>query len=273
MGSDAPSKDDPIARLEKLIIEERTEREARETARQTAIEQAEAAKAAKEERAAHEKKIILEAAALAREEAEQKAAEEAVKAKQEAEKAAADAAAEAAAAATEAANAANKPPPEKKKPIKFKDAVGRKFSFPFDLCRTWQVTSQTSPLNDSTLSLTLAFHSQGMEELIRQAFLHIEVIGPHVAEGHYDLVGPNGDIILPQVWETVIEPDWTITMHMWPIPEKSKTPELQSGVIGDGPVSLEDDIALIAPGPPKKKSDGGKFGYMQCSLSRLAYTP
>ncbi len=58
-----------------------------------------------------------------------------------------------------------------------------------------------------------------MEELIKQAFLHVEVIGPHVAEGHYDLIGPNGEIILPQVWETMIEPDWAITMHMWPIPE------------------------------------------------------
>jgi hypothetical protein len=58
-----------------------------------------------------------------------------------------------------------------------------------------------------------------MEDLIRQAFLHVEVIGPHVADGHYDLVGPTGDIILPQVWETVVEPDWTITMHMWPMPE------------------------------------------------------
>lgn len=58
-----------------------------------------------------------------------------------------------------------------------------------------------------------------MEELIKQAFLHVEVIGPHVAEGHYDLIGPNGEIILPQVWETMIEPDWAITMHMWPMPE------------------------------------------------------
>ncbi|OJJ36784.1 hypothetical protein ASPWEDRAFT_170297 [Aspergillus wentii DTO 134E9] len=228
------AKDEAIARLEKLIMEERSEREAREAreaARQAEIQQEAAEQAAREERAAHEKQIAEEAAALARAEAEQKAAEEAAKAKQEAEEAAAAAAAEAAAAATEAANAAaaeaaaaateaanaataeavaaataaaaNPPPPEKKKPIKFKDAVGRKFSFPFDLCCTWQ----------------------GMEELIRQAFLHIEVIGPHVAEGHYDLIGPNGDIILPQVWETVIEPDWTITMHMWPIPEKPKTPE------------------------------------------------
>src|SRR3569833_829934 len=56
-----------------------------------------------------------------------------------------------------------------------------------------------------------------MEELIKQAFLHVEVIGPHVQEGHYDLIGPNGEIILPTVWEKVVEPDWAITMHMWPM--------------------------------------------------------
>jgi hypothetical protein len=56
-----------------------------------------------------------------------------------------------------------------------------------------------------------------MEELIRQAFLHVEVIGPHVVAGHYDLVGPSGEVILPKVWETVIEPDWAITMHMLPL--------------------------------------------------------
>ena len=58
-----------------------------------------------------------------------------------------------------------------------------------------------------------------MEELIKQAFVHVDVIGPHVQEGHYDLVGPNGEIILPQVWETMVEPDWAITMHMWPMPD------------------------------------------------------
>lgn len=61
-----------------------------------------------------------------------------------------------------------------------------------------------------------------MEDLIRQAFLHVDVIGPHVQEGHYDLIGPNGEIILPQVWETMIEPDWAVTMHMWPMPEPPK---------------------------------------------------
>lgn len=56
-----------------------------------------------------------------------------------------------------------------------------------------------------------------MEDLIKQAFLHVDLIGPHVQAGHYDLVGPNGEIILPPVWDKVIEPDWQVTMHMWPM--------------------------------------------------------
>jgi hypothetical protein len=59
-----------------------------------------------------------------------------------------------------------------------------------------------------------------MEELIKQAFLHVDVIGPHVQQGHYDLLGPDQEIILPQVWERVVEPDWSITMHMWPIDQR-----------------------------------------------------
>jgi hypothetical protein len=77
-----------------------------------------------------------------------------------------------------------------------------------------------------------------MEELIRQAFLHVEIIGPHVVEGHYDLVGQSGEIILPQVWESMIEPDWAVTMHMWPLPAPPK-------VAPDG-VHVVD----IAPGRP-----------------------
>jgi hypothetical protein len=61
-----------------------------------------------------------------------------------------------------------------------------------------------------------------METLIQQAFLHVDVIGQHVHEGHYDLVGPDGEIILPQVYESMVKPDWAITMHMWPMPEPAK---------------------------------------------------
>lgn len=87
-----------------------------------------------------------------------------------------------------------------------------------------------------------------MEDLIRQAFLHVEVIGPHVAEGHYDLVGPNGEIILPQVWETMIEPDWVITMHMWPMPEPPpEPPPPDPNTVVDVPPKEE---AVPPPPPP-----------------------
>lgn len=56
-----------------------------------------------------------------------------------------------------------------------------------------------------------------MEDLIKQAFLQVDELGPHVQEGRYDLTGPDGEIILPSVWEKVIQPDWQITMTMWPI--------------------------------------------------------
>lgn len=102
-----------------------------------------------------------------------------------------------AAAKAKAEAIVGKAPAEKLRPIKFKDAFGRKFNFPFELCQTWK----------------------GMNDLICQAFAHVEPFGQMVAEGNYDLIGPSGDIILPQIWETVIEPDWAITMHMWPIKE------------------------------------------------------
>ena len=58
-----------------------------------------------------------------------------------------------------------------------------------------------------------------MEELINQAFLDMDVIGPHVRAGRYDLVSPHGEVIHRQLWEAMIEPGWSVTMHMWPMPE------------------------------------------------------
>lgn len=65
---------------------------------------------------------------------------------------------------------------------------------------------------------------QGVEEFIKQAFVHVDLIGPHVQAGHYDLIGPGGEIILPMAWEKTIEPDWAVTMHMWPMERPPKPP-------------------------------------------------
>ena len=91
-------------------------------------------------------------------------------------------------------------------PIKFRDAVNRRFSFPWKLCKTWQ----------------------GMEALINQEFLYVDVLGEHVQEGHYDLMGPDGEIFLPQVWDALVKPGISITMHMWPMPEDAQNPRQES---------------------------------------------
>ena len=175
-------------------------------AREQAIEAAALAKKLKAEQEELKSQEIAAASAAAKAAAE-KAAEEAAKAaKDESDKKLAEAEAakvelEKKQKELEEAMAKNAPVPDMlKAPIKFKDAVGRKFSFPWHLCKTWK----------------------GMEGLIKQAFLHVDVIGAHVQEGHYDLMGPDGEIILPQVWDTMIKPDWEVSMHMWPIPETPK---------------------------------------------------
>lgn len=87
--------------------------------------------------------------------------------------------------------------------IRFKDAVGRKFTFPYHLVQKWE----------------------GMEELIKQAFICVDVVGPHVLAGHYDLTGPDGDIIPIQKWESTVEPGMQVGMFMWPA-DDTRTPRV-----------------------------------------------
>lgn len=130
---------------------------------------------------------------------------------------------------------------DKKKPIKFKDALNRKFSFPYEICATWE----------------------GMESLIRQAFDHVDVLGPLVAQRQYDLVGPNGEIILPQIWETMIEPDLAIAMHMWPLPEPPKRPEQHVPIPSDMRRPSKHGARVSAPNggkpPPPPPAPKGTF--------------
>lgn len=80
-----------------------------------------------------------------------------------------------------------------------------------------------------------------MEYLIKEAFLHVDVYGVHVANGEYDLVGPHDEIIMKHVWEVVIQPGWEISMHMWPIPEPPPEGALVDEVA---------DIVIVNEGAP-----------------------
>ncbi|EHK27473.1 uncharacterized protein TRIVIDRAFT_79607 [Trichoderma virens Gv29-8] len=96
-----------------------------------------------------------------------------------------------------------------------------------------------------------------MEELIKQAFLQVDVLGPHVQEGHYDLIGPNGDIILPSVWEKVVEPDWAITMTMWPL---DKAPPVGGPKLPPGMPPMPNKDHLPPGMPPLNRPRPGGIG-------------
>lgn len=66
-----------------------------------------------------------------------------------------------------------------------------------------------------------------MEELVKIAFMQVDVLGPHVQEGHYDLIGPRGEILLPPTWHALIRPGMSITMTMWPIEKPPQRPQFR----------------------------------------------
>jgi len=59
---------------------------------------------------------------------------------------------------------------------------------------------------------------QDLEKLIKQVFLNIDMTESYyVQQGYYDILSPDGEIVLPQVWETVAQPGWTISMQIRPM--------------------------------------------------------
>ncbi|KAK5653427.1 hypothetical protein OQA88_8912 [Cercophora sp. LCS_1] len=112
--------------------------------------------------------------------------------------------------------------------IKLKDAVGRDFGFPFKYCATWA----------------------GMEELINMSLFHDDVLGPDVRDGHYNLTGPDGKVISPTAWQTLIQPGWSITMRMRPM---DKTPQPAEGVAS----SLSPEKLQVETQGPTRPPTGG----------------
>ncbi|KAI9718335.1 MAG: hypothetical protein M1828_006737 [Chrysothrix sp. TS-e1954] len=194
-----------LNKLQEMILAQEKERvakekewEARLEAEKKAAEAKEAEKAAKAEAERQKNEAVADAAKKAKDIAEDEANAKAKEAQEKHEKAikeareATDKAKKAEEKAKENEAKLKPTPDDAKSPITFKDALGRRFQFPWRYCKTWK----------------------GMEDLICQAFVHVD-IEKYVQERQYDLVGPNG-IILPHVWDFTIQPDWTVTMEMWP---------------------------------------------------------
>lgn len=221
------------AKIAKLL-QEWKEEEAKN--RKAEKEAAEAAQKEAEAQAARDAEIAA-AATAAREAAEKEAAAKAKAAEEESKKKIDEATA--AAAALEKAKkelednlAKIAPQPDDKMGnVHFHDALNRKYDVPWRYAKTWK----------------------GMKGLIEQAFSHVDGIGQNVMDGRYDLIGPEGNIILPVVWDIVIQPEWDIRMELWPEPEPE--PPLQMPGVWPMPVT---DSKQKKPGKGEKKGSKPK---------------
>ena len=97
-------------------------------------------------------------------------------------------------------------------PIIFTNSQGRRYPIPIDKCKTWAVSGFDYPLRTFT-----NFHVfQDMSKLIQQSFAHRDASeGRDIIDGRYDLLGPDGGIVLQSLWESLVSTGWQVTMKLW----------------------------------------------------------
>ncbi|KAH7274948.1 hypothetical protein B0J15DRAFT_473864 [Fusarium solani] len=129
--------------------------------------------------------------------------------------------------------------------IFLKDAVGRKFKLPF-----YQVEK-----------------FEGMKRLINAVFANVDVLGPHVHEGCFDLIDSDGYILVPEIWDDLIQPGMNITMTMWPM-DKIPPPGIPRPrpLRPTQPANLEESSQLRQPG---NAFDGFMSGKMPRSAKKV----
>ncbi|KAF5559916.1 hypothetical protein FNAPI_4496 [Fusarium napiforme] len=79
--------------------------------------------------------------------------------------------------------------------IRFKDAVGRRYGFPYHLVQTLE----------------------GIENMIKEAFRQVDGLYPYVLARRYDLIDSDGNSIDLVNWESTVEPGLQLEMTMWPL--------------------------------------------------------
>lgn len=71
-----------------------------------------------------------------------------------------------------------------------------------------------------------------MENLIKCSFSHVESMNSKIFRGSYDVLSPTGEIILPEIWDSVIKPGWVVELRLWDslIPKETIRKDAEIGV-------------------------------------------
>ena len=124
-----------------------------------------------------------------------------------------------------------------KEAVHFKDAIGRRYNFPVEVCQSWY----------------------GISQLITQAFTHIEGLDDHVSQGRFDLVAPDGSLILPSLWNSMVRPGMEVSMTIWPLPELPQDPKALPDTQSPAAITGLDDL----PDSPEEQMKKEKMKQMK----------
>lgn len=77
-----------------------------------------------------------------------------------------------------------------------------------------------------------------MENLIKRSFSHVESMNSKIFRGSYDILSPSGEIILPEIWDSVIRPGWVVELRFWDFrtAEETDRKDPEAGVVEIAPM-------------------------------------
>ena len=77
-----------------------------------------------------------------------------------------------------------------------------------------------------------------MESLIKRSFSHVESMESKIFKGRYDILSPTGEIILPEIWDSVVKPGWVVELRFWDFrtAEETDQKDCEAGIDEIAPV-------------------------------------
>jgi len=93
--------------------------------------------------------------------------------------------------------------------------------------------------------------------------MNIKILGTEVENGRNHLIDGNGEVIRPDVWDRVIQPDMSITMHILPLRRSLRPLQLPSTTRFPPP-----NIRAPPPEPQSQDKGGVKSSSNMAKSSR-----
>ena len=119
-----------------------------------------------------------------------------------------------------------------------------------------------------------------MENLIKRSFSRVESVDSRIFRGRYDILSPSGEIILPEIWDSVIRPGWVVELSFWDFRRAEGTdwkdtearvdevaPVIQSTSIATRQSCIESSSDSQLPTAKRRTSFRGWLGSRRSTLS------